>query len=175
MLEKFGVDAWVFTTANWLVRDPNGDYVMRERKTILAEPTVVADFDGYLAQAAKIVGSSTNFALLAECESKMRKAVDGQASIARSQPYYLDVTPPALDKGTFVDTLARRLGISHSAIAVLGDMENDLAVFRKAGLSIAMGNAALEVKRQANYVTASNAQDGFAKAIERYILNEPKT
>jgi hydroxymethylpyrimidine pyrophosphatase-like HAD family hydrolase len=48
-------------------------------------------------------------------------------------------------------------------------MENDLAMFRKAGVSIAMGNASTEVKQQA--VTASNADDGFALAIERFILN----
>ena len=49
-------------------------------------------------------------------------------------------------------------------------LENDLAMFRKAGLSIAMGNASPEVKQQADYVTASNTDDGFALAIERFIL-----
>jgi Cof subfamily protein (haloacid dehalogenase superfamily) len=170
MLEKFGVDVWVFTTANWLVRDPAGDYVPQERKAIRAEPTVVVDFDHHLGRAAKIVGSSKNFARLVECEAAMREALGGDASIARSQPYYLDVTPPSLDKGTFVDALSTRLDIPPKAIAVLGDMENDLAMFRKAGLSIAMGNASLEVKRQATYVTASNAEEGFAQAVERYIL-----
>jgi len=53
-------------------------------------------------------------------------------------------------------------------------MDNDLAMFSKAGLSIAMGNASIDVKRQASYVTASNAEDGFALANERYILNEPR-
>jgi hypothetical protein len=54
-------------------------------------------------------------------------------------------------------------------------MENDLAMFGKAGLSIAMGNASTEVKRQASHVTASNADDGFAMAIERYILREQRS
>jgi hypothetical protein len=170
LLAKFGVDVWVFTTDGWLIRDPDGDYVMREKQTIQAEPTVVADFAPYLGRASKIVGSSTNFPLLAECEARLREGLDGQASIARSQPYYLDVTPPSLDKGTFVDMLSECRAIPRSAIAVLGDMENDLAMFRKAGLSIAMGNASAEVKRQADRVTASNAEDGFALAIERYIL-----
>ncbi len=53
-------------------------------------------------------------------------------------------------------------------------MENDVAMFHKAGLSIAMGNATIGVKRQASHVTASNAEDGFALAIERYILNKAK-
>ena len=175
LLGAFGVDVWVFTTDNWFIRDPTGDFVTRERQSIQAEPTVVADFDAHFRHASKIVGSSKNFASLAECEAAMREALGGQASIARSQPYYLDVTPPSLDKGTFVDALSKRRTVPRSAIAVLGDMENDLAMFRKAGLSIAMGNANLEVKRQANYVTASNADDGFALAIERYILDHPST
>ena len=64
-----------------------------------------------------------------------------------------------------------RLAIPLSSIAVLGDMDNDPAKFRKAGVSIAMGNASPEVKRQANHVTASNTDDGFALAIERFILS----
>jgi Cof subfamily protein (haloacid dehalogenase superfamily) len=171
LLQTFGVDVWVFTTDKWLVRDPAGDYVMLERQTIRAEPTVVADFGPYFGSAAKIVGSSRNFALLAECERRLSEALAGQASIARSQSYYLDVTPASLDKGTFVDVLSRRLDIPRSAIAVLGDMENDLPMFRNIGLSIAMGNASTEVKQQADRVTASNGEDGFALAIERYILN----
>jgi hypothetical protein len=170
LLQEFGVDVWVFTTDEWLVGDPAGDYVMRERQTIQAGPTVVADFGPYFGRASKVVGSSRNFALLAECETRLGEALGGQASIARSQAYYLDVTPPFLDKGSFVDALSKRLAIPRSAIAVLGDMENDLAMFRNAGLSIAMGNASAEVKRQADRITASNAEDGFALAIEQYIL-----
>ena len=48
-------------------------------------------------------------------------------------------------------------------------MDNDPAMFRKAGVSIAMGNASPEVKRQANHVTASNTDDGFDLAIERFV------
>ena len=66
--------------------------------------------------------------------------------------------------------LSQRLGIPTASIAVLGDGENDLAMFGKAGLSIAMGNASEEVKGQATYVTKSNAEDGFAEAIQRYVL-----
>ena len=171
LLQQFRADAWLFTTDKWIVRDPAGDYLEREKKTIQAEPTVVADFEPHFGRAAKIVGSSTDFAQLVKCEAAMRHALGGQASIARSQPYYLDVTPPGLDKGTFIEALSRRLAIPRSSIAVLGDMENDLAMFHKAGLSIAMGNASPEVKQQANYVTASNAHDGFALAIERFILD----
>jgi hydroxymethylpyrimidine pyrophosphatase-like HAD family hydrolase len=55
-------------------------------------------------------------------------------------------------------------------IATLGDMPNDVLMFQKSGLSIAMGNASPEVQTQADLVTASNDDEGFAKAIERFIL-----
>lgn len=170
LMSAFGADVWLYTAAGWLVRDTVGDYIPNERRTIQAEPVVVADFSPHFAHAFKIVGSSRDFARLAECETVMREAVGDQAFVARSQPYYLDVTPPGLDKGTFLDSLSRRLGIPPAAIAVLGDMGNDLAMFHKAGMSIAMGNASAEVKASATYATAPNTDDGFAKAIEQYVL-----
>jgi Cof subfamily protein (haloacid dehalogenase superfamily) len=170
VLEQFGADVWVFTAERWLAQNPAGDYVPRERHTLQAEPTLVKDFSPYCAHAAKIVGSSRDFAKLTACEEAMRAALGAQASVARSQAYYLDVTPPAVDKGTFVKSLSQQLGVPAASIAVLGDMENDLAMFRTAGRSIAMGNASDEVKQQATHVTQSNAEDGFAAAVERYIL-----
>ena len=62
----------------------------------------------------------------------MQKAVGTQATAVRSQSYYLDVTPPGCDKGTFVQAMARRLGISTGAVATIGDMQNDLAMFKAA-------------------------------------------
>jgi len=172
MLDGFAVDVWFFTIDSWLVRDLSAHYVPRERRTVQAEPQLVASFDPYLAHAAKIVGSSSDFDRLAECEAAMRASLGERASVSRSQPYYLDITPAGLSKGTFVDGLSRRLAVPAEEIAVLGDMENDLEMFRRAGFSIAMGNASDEVKRRASCVTASNKEEGFALAIERYILGD---
>jgi hypothetical protein len=100
----------------------------------------------------------------------MRLALGDRASIARSQPYYLDVTPAGTDKGTLLTELARRLGIPTEEIVTLGDMENDVPMFRNSGFSIAMGNASAEVKHAASAVTLPNDQDGFAAAIEEIVL-----
>lgn len=170
LLDECGADIWVFTSDEWLARNIDGDYVPLERKTIQTEPTRVADLGPHLARAGKIVGSSSDFARLADCEARMRARLGEQASVARSQPYYLDITAPGVDKGTFLEALATQLAVPAEAIAVLGDMENDLPMFRKAALSIAMGNASCNVKAQASRVTQSNEHDGFALAIEKYIL-----
>jgi hydroxymethylpyrimidine pyrophosphatase-like HAD family hydrolase len=89
-----------------------------------------------------------------------------QATAVRSQSYYLDVTPPGCDKGTFVQAIAKRLKISTDAVATVGDMQNDLAMFRTSGISIAMGNATDDVKKLATHVTTSNHDEGFAGAID---------
>jgi Cof subfamily protein (haloacid dehalogenase superfamily) len=166
VLDQFGVDAWLFTTDQWLVRNREGDYVAHEGRTIRAEPGIVANFTPYVSNACKIVGASADAAGLERCEAAMQAALGAQATAVRSQSYYLDVTPPGVDKGTFVQTIARRLGISTDLVATIGDMGNDLAMFKVSGTSFAMGNATDDVKRQATHVTASNEDDGFAKAME---------
>jgi Cof subfamily protein (haloacid dehalogenase superfamily) len=171
VLNEFGVDIWLFTSDLWLTRRPDGEYVPHEKRAIRADPTVVADFTPYLESACKIVGSSSDAPLLQRCEVAMQQALGAEATAVRSQSYYLDVTPPGCDKGTFVETMAKRLGISTDAVATIGDMQNDLAMFRKSGRSIAMGNATDDVKKVATHVTASNEDEGFAKAIDM-ILRE---
>jgi Cof subfamily protein (haloacid dehalogenase superfamily) len=171
VLNEFGVDIWLFTNDLWITRNPDGEYVPHEKLAIRADPTIVGDFAPHLASACKIVGASSDAALLRRCEAAMQKAVGTEATAVRSQSYYLDVTPPGHDKGTFVETIARRLGISAAAIATIGDMQNDLAMFAKSGLSIAMGNATDDVKQRAKHVTTSNEDEGFAGAID-LVLNK---
>jgi Cof subfamily protein (haloacid dehalogenase superfamily) len=171
VLNDFGVDIWLFTSDLWLTRRPDGEYVPHEKRAIRADPTIVGDFTPYLEAACKIVGSSSDAPLLQRCEVAMQQALGREATAVRSQSYYLDVTPPGCDKGTFVEASAKRLGISTGAVATIGDMQNDLAMFRKSGLSIAMGNATDDVKKVATRVTASNEDEGFAKAIDM-ILQE---
>jgi Cof subfamily protein (haloacid dehalogenase superfamily) len=166
VLDEFGVDVWLFTNEQWLARSGDGAYVPLEKRTIKTDPAIVPDFKPYLSSACKLVGACADAALLQRCEAAMQKALGAQATAIRSQSYYLDVTPPGCDKGTFVQAMAKRLGISTGAIATIGDMHNDLAMFRTSGISIAMGNATDDVKRLATHVTTSNADEGFAGAIE---------
>jgi Cof subfamily protein (haloacid dehalogenase superfamily) len=166
VLEKFGTDIWLFSHDQWLIRDPNGEYVGLEQRAIRHAPTIVKDFAPHLESVSKIVGASSDPALLQRCEHAVHEAVGDEVTAVRSQTFYLDITPPGYDKGTFVETMAKRLGISAADVATIGDMENDLPMFAKSGLSFAMGSAADEIKRHASHVTASNEEEGFAKAIE---------
>jgi Cof subfamily protein (haloacid dehalogenase superfamily) len=165
-----GMDAWVYSGRDWLVRDPNAPHVAREQWTVKFAPTVVENFDGVLDRAVKIVGVSDDHDLVARCEKDARDALGSGASAARSQPYYLDITHPAANKGTVVTTLSKLLSVPVSQIATIGDMPNDVLMFRNSGLGIAMGNASLDVQAQADVVTASYEDEGFARAIEKFIL-----
>jgi hydroxymethylpyrimidine pyrophosphatase-like HAD family hydrolase len=123
-----------------------------------------------LDAAAKIVGVSKDFDLLEQSERDVRVALTSSAFVARSQRYYLDITHPLANKGVALTEIAKLLGIPLAEIAVIGDGSNDVAMFERSGLSIAMGNASPQVKRKADFATDSNRHDGFAKAIKRFIL-----
>src|SRR5439155_26593305 len=139
--------------------------------TVKFAPTVVKNFKDALGNAVKIVGVSDDRDLVARCEKDVQNALGAKASAAHSQPYYLDVTHPDANKGTVVTTLSKLLSVPVNEIATIGDMPNDVLMFRSSGLSIAMGNASPEVQAQATLVTSSNEDEGFAKAIERFILH----
>lgn len=165
-----GMDVWLYSGRDWLVRDAKAPHVAREQWTVKFAPTVVADFQHMLDRAVKIVGISDDRELVARCEKDAQAELGAEASAARSQPYYLDVTHPDANKGAVVTMLAKRLSIPITEIATIGDMPNDVMMFRKSGLSIAMGNASPDVQAQADLVTASYDDEGFAKAIEGFIL-----
>jgi hydroxymethylpyrimidine pyrophosphatase-like HAD family hydrolase len=69
-----------------------------------------------------------------------------------------------------VATLSRLLNVPPEQIVTLGDMPNDVLMFRKSGFSIAMGNSSEKVKAQASAVTDSNEDEGFANAVRRFVL-----
>ena len=172
LLREHGVVVWVYSGEDWLVPDAKGPHVSREEWTVKFPPKVASDFGAALDAAVKIVGVSDDLELMARCEKEVQAALGDSASAARSQPYYLDVTHPHANKGDVLQWLSQRLGIAPGAIATLGDQPNDVLMFRRGGMSIAMGQASDEVKAAATHVSASSEEEGFAKGIERFVLGD---
>jgi Cof subfamily protein (haloacid dehalogenase superfamily) len=171
LILKSGLDAWVYTEDEWLIRDKDAPHVARETWTVKFDARVVPECtEGHLSHAVKIVGVSDDHDLVAKIETAAQKALGSRASAARSQPYYLDVTSPEANKGEVVRWLAHSMEIEPAEIATIGDMPNDVLMFKAGGLSIAMGNASEDVQAQADAVTETNEADGFAKALRRFIL-----
>ena len=164
------LDAWIYTDKDWFVRDVNAPHVAREQWTVKFPPKITNDINSLTERIAKIVGCSDDLELVAKCEKDVQDACGDQASAARSQPYYLDVTSPKANKGEVVLAFMDILKIPASEIATIGDMPNDVNMFKKSGVSIAMGQASDEVKKSATYVTTSSEDEGFANAMEKFII-----
>jgi len=171
-ITRHGLDCWVYTDRDWLVRQDNGPHVAREQWTVGFAPTVVPDFTAHLERVAKVVGVSDDHAAVARCAADVQNDYGNHVSAARSQPYYLDVTHPDANKGHVVAVLSQVLSLPPAQIATIGDMPNDVLMFKKSGLSIAMGNASPDVQRDAKFVTTSNEEEGFASAMETFVLGE---
>jgi Cof subfamily protein (haloacid dehalogenase superfamily) len=169
-LRAHHLDVWVFGPKDWYVTDPKAIRVDRETSNVKRPPVVVSSIDEALGEAIKIVGVSMDLDAVARCEAALQAELGDRVSAARSQPYYLDVTHPDANKGAVVERLARLLKVPTDRIVTIGDQPNDVLMFRRSGLSIAMGNAGSEVQRQATCVTSTNDEDGFAEAVEQFIL-----
>jgi Cof subfamily protein (haloacid dehalogenase superfamily) len=164
------LDVWLYRGGDWLLREPHAAHVKKEADTVLFAPTVVDSFDGMTQGIVKIVGISDDLERVAKAEADARAQFGDHVSAARSQPYYLDVTHPDANKGAVLHHLSREYDVPLERIATLGDQPNDVLMFTDAGLSIAMANAEQSVQRAATQVTASNDDEGFALAIERFVL-----
>jgi Cof subfamily protein (haloacid dehalogenase superfamily) len=169
-IRAHGLDAWIYTPTQWYVTNLHGTRVDREMSTVQFPPVVVPDYDAMLHEVIKIVGTSTDYEAVARCEAGIQAEFGTRVTAARSQPYYLDVTHNDANKGAIVHRLARYLKVTPRRVATIGDQMNDTLMFRESGLSIAMGNASAEVQRQATFVTTSFGDEGFATAVERFIL-----
>jgi Cof subfamily protein (haloacid dehalogenase superfamily) len=169
MLDRPGVMLWVYADAKWFVAGLDNPHLARERLASAIEPVIRTDFAGLDGRIDKIVAVSDDHALLRHLEEQAREMIDARATIARSQPYYLDITHLLANKGDGIAALAQAFGVALTRVAALGDMANDLPMFARAGLAVAMGQAPVCVRRAAVATAATNEEDGVADAIRRFI------
>jgi Cof subfamily protein (haloacid dehalogenase superfamily) len=169
-IRAHGLYVWIYRGTEWYITDPHAPHAEHEASTVQFPPTVVPSYDGLLDRVVKIVGSSDDHDRVKRCAAAVHEQFGARVSAAPSQPYYLDVTHPQANKGVVIERLSHYYKIPQHQIATIGDQANDVLMFKRSGLSIAMGNASEEVQQEATFVTASNEDDGFAKAVEDFIL-----
>ena len=165
-----GFDLWVYAGTDWYVSNPTGPHVEHQEELMKCKATPLHTHDMSLFHVLKLVGVSDDHAAVAKAEKQMAELCCMSISATRSSPYYLDVTDARANKGQVALTLSQMLHIPTSRIAAIGDMNTDALMFRQTGVSIAMGNALDDVKAQAKFVTKSNEEDGFAYAMDRFVL-----
>jgi Cof subfamily protein (haloacid dehalogenase superfamily) len=170
LMASFDLSVWLYRGADWYVPDPKGPHVDREAWTVKFEPKVMTSIEGLTGDVAKIVGVSDDHDAVSKASAAAHERFGNHVTAAASQPYYLDVTHPDANKGAVARYLAQKYKLSTDEIATIGDMPNDVLMFAHSGLSIAMGNADVQVRRAARRVTETNEKEGFAAAVERFIL-----
>ncbi|MDE2436519.1 MAG: HAD family hydrolase [Sphingomonadales bacterium] len=164
------VTRWVFAAGLWLTSNPADPHTPREVISSGLQPQAVADFTPWLGKVDKLVAVCDDDPTMDRIEQEAIELARVTANVVRSQDYYLDATAPQANKGEGVAQIARLLGVPLENVAVIGDQANDISMFRRAGLAIAMGQAKPEVKAAAHLVAASNEDAGVADAIARYII-----
>jgi len=165
-----GFDLWVWTDKEWYVTNPTGPHVGHHEDLMGSRAHVLPTRDLATFDVLKLVGVSDDHDALARAEAEMSRLGAESISATRSSPYYLDVTEANANKGQVVVALSEMLHIEPAKIATIGDMITDTLMFRKSGVSIAMGNAFDDVKALATNVTKSNEEDGFAYAMDHFVL-----
>ena len=165
-----GFDLWVWTDTRWYVSNPTGVHVAHHEGLMGSKATLLPTHDMSGFHVLKLVGVSDDHDALAKAEKELASLSGTSISATRSSPYYLDVTDVKANKGAVALTLSEMLHIPTDQIATIGDMNTDALMFRQTGVSIAMGNALDDVKAQAKYVTKSNEEDGFAYAMDHFVL-----
>lgn len=165
---------WVYQGSDWLVSEPDGPHVARERASVGFDPVVVPDLPAHAGaepvNIVKVVGVTDDPDRMARAEAALREQFASRVCAGRSQPYYLDVTSPDANKGAAATYLSQLADLAAAEVATIGDMPVDALMFAHSGTSIAMGQADPHVQRAARYVTRANSDDGFAHAMAEFVL-----
>ena len=105
-------------------------------------------------------------------EQHWEKRLAGTLDAFRSEPYFLEVVPCGVNKANTLGALLEHLGVTREEVIAVGDGVCDVTMLQLAGMGVAMGHSQDSVKVCADYVTASNEEDGVALAVEKLIFAE---
>jgi hypothetical protein len=100
----------------------------------------------------------------------LSREFEGVLNIGRSEPFFVEITAPGVDKADTLSKIISEIGIRHEDVICCGDGFNDKTMIAYAGLGVAMENAQEEVKAVADYITASNDADGIAEVVYKFVM-----
>lgn len=146
------------------------DYTYIEKDITHAEMVVCEDFVAEVKFPFNKILLAGEPLALDRTQEALRKRYDGLLDIYKSLPYFLEIMPFGVSKGSMLPVLLDKLGVSREELIAFGDNYNDMTMIGYAGMGVVMGNGEPEVKKIANYICESNDDDGVAKTIEKYVI-----
>ena len=105
-------------------------------------------------------------------KDKLALELGDEYEVAMSKPFFIEVNDKGISKGVSLDSLCKKLGLTNENVMALGDGLNDLSMIEFAGMGVAVDNANTTLKEAANFISKSNDEDGFAYAIEKFVLGK---
>lgn len=146
------------------------EYMIKEAKINNIPIKKITDFPNYINFPVHKCLMTGHGNRLAEIEPLMKEQFGEHVNIYRSEPFFLEIMPPNIDKANSLKELLKYLNLSNEQMISCGDGFNDLSMIEYAGMGVAMANAQEIVKNAANYITLSNDEDGVAHVIKEFML-----
>jgi len=166
-----GVGVWLQTATEWFVIGEHDRCVQYEMDVLGTRPIYLNPRSRLpLSQTVKVAAVSWEPEALFGLSKSLQDGFGNRVSVSQSHAKEVDVTDAEADKGGFVRLVRRLTGIPKLRTAAIGDMYNDLPMFRESRVSIAMGNAPQAVKALATHQAPCNSEDGFAWAVRNIVL-----
>lgn len=117
----------------------------------------------------KVMLSEEPDVLREKMENIPQELYDGYET-TMSAPFYIDFLSKGVNKGFGIEMLSNHIKVKQEEIICIGDAGNDISMINYASLGVAMGNASLELRKEADYITLSNDENGVAHVINRFTL-----
>lgn len=171
---KFGVAMLTYDGEDIITENDTDPYVLRECFINRVKVRKIDDLVSHVTYPVPkclVVGEHEK---LFPVRDYLKENYGDELSVYFSEPFFLEIMPLGVEKSSSLELLLKRLQLSREELMACGDGLNDITMLQYAGLSVAMGNACKEAKEVAKYITASNDEDGVAKAVDRFVLSKVK-
>lgn len=148
--------------------DPD-EYVRLEARINGLPVRVVENFPGFVDFDIQKCLMTAPGEQAAVYEKELQEKYSREASVYRSEPFFVEVMPQGVSKASSIEHMLPVLGVDREHVICCGDGYNDISMIRYAGLGVAMANAQPAVKEAADYITASNDEDGIVQVIREFM------
>jgi 16S rRNA pseudouridine516 synthase len=133
-------------------------------------PEIISDFTNLVEGIVKVTVYEPDPEILDAFEQSLPSIMPTGITMVRSGVYFIDFMIPSVNKGVALANYAKSKGYKPEQVIAIGNYNNDIEMLNFAGIGIAVSNSTDEVLEVADFVVASNNEDGVSDAIVSYVL-----